>query len=36
VIAAIGAAVTFAPLLGRFLGPGRVAVATGSESDRGS
>lgn len=34
VIAAIGAAVTFSPLLGRLLNPGRVAVATGSESDR--
>jgi MFS family permease len=34
VIAAIGAAVILSPLLGR-LRPGRVAVATGSESDRG-
>jgi hypothetical protein len=34
VIAAIGAVVTFAPLLGRLRNAGRVAVATGSESDR--
>jgi MFS family permease len=34
VIATIGAAVTFSPLLGRLLVPGRVAVETGSESDR--
>ncbi len=34
VIGAIGAAVIFAPLLGRLLNAGRVAVATGSESDR--
>jgi MFS family permease len=35
VIAAIGAAVIFAPLLGRLRDAGRVALATGSESDRG-
>jgi MFS family permease len=34
VIGAIGAAVIFAPLLGRLRNAGRVAVATGSESDR--